>query len=91
MATRCEPLEALARDMVGASDNPVELLFVSQDGRVVAVFVENHEDALEKAMDFAGGLSGIVVLEKTDHGIYWENRASEREQDRLRLEEEAQL
>jgi len=73
--------------MIGAPDLPVNLVIVTQDANVVAVFVENHEEALENAMSYARGLSGIVLVEKTDHGIYWENEASERQQDRLASED----
>jgi len=84
---RCEPLEAIAREMIGAPDLPVNLVIVTQDGNVVAVIVENHEDALKNAMSYARGLSGIVLVEKTDYGIYWENEASQQLQDRLGAEE----
>ena len=85
--TRCEPLEEMARDMIGASGLPVNLIFVTQNANVVAVIVENHDNALENALSYARGLSGIVLVEKTDHGIYWENDASQALQDRLGSEE----
>ena len=86
---RCEPLEEMAREKIGAPDVSPNLLFVTQDGNVVAVIVENHEGAMEEAVRLGDGLPGIVVVEKTDYGIYWENDASLRQQRRLELEEEA--
>lgn len=87
---RCETLEAMAKNMIGAAGLALNLLFVTQEGHVVAVVVENHDDAIENALKFARGLSGIVVVEKTDHGVYWENEASLDEQRRLAAEEEAE-
>jgi len=87
---RCEPLENMARNMIGASGLAFNLLFVTQEGTVVAVIVENHYDAIENALNFARGLSGKVVVEKTDYGVYWENEASLDEQRRLAAEEEAE-
>lgn len=86
---RCESLEEMAREMVGASGLSPNLLFVTQNGNVVAVIVENHDGAVDEAISFGEGLTGLVVVEKTDHGIYWENAASLREQRRLEKEEEA--
>jgi hypothetical protein len=72
---RIAALESLARKHVG--DGKSDLVFVTVEGSVVAVFV-GRKDFLDEAKDLADSFDGFAASVEDKDGVYYDNKEAER-------------